>query len=88
MSNFIITFAGNANLVEILDLLYDLTNSKYRKLGLQLGLQLPTLDNIKQACNPKRVWDECFPGMAGTERSSGREVKTNLDQTDCCLTGT
>ena len=49
----IISFTGSSDLADILELLNDVTNSHFKMLGLQLGLLLPTLEQIEQACSPE-----------------------------------
>ena len=40
-----------SDLVVVHERIYDLTTAQYTRLGLQLGLLLPTLNNIKEACH-------------------------------------
>ena len=50
--NILYFITGSSDLADIIELLHDVTNSQFKKLGLQLGLLLPTLKQIEQACSP------------------------------------
>ena len=66
----IISFTVSSNLADILELFNDVTKSHFKMLGLQLGLLLPTLEQIEQACISDEFGIKVIHKMAGTERSS------------------